>query len=67
MRQSDTIWVISHGVVSNDIEEATLRALPIETSDTKGPVGLTMRTDMIAHPAFAILLRTILEAAGKLG
>jgi LysR family pca operon transcriptional activator len=54
-------------VVSNDIEEATLRTLPIETSDTKGPVGLTMRTDMVAQPAFAILLRTIREAAGKLG
>ncbi|MEW9306827.1 pca operon transcription factor PcaQ [Labrys portucalensis] len=67
VRRSDAIWVISHGVVSNDIEEATLRTLPIETSDTKGPVGLTMRTDMVAHPAFTILLRTIREAAGKLG
>ncbi|WP_448956222.1 pca operon transcription factor PcaQ [Labrys neptuniae] len=63
LRQSDAIWIISQGVVCGDLKEGTLVALPVETSQTRGPVGLTMRTDTVSQPAFAILLRTIREAA----
>lgn len=63
LRQSDAIWIISQGVVGGDLKEGTLVALPVETSETRGPVGLTMRTDTVSQPAFAILLRTIREAA----
>ena len=42
---------------------ALLVALPVDTSDTRGPVGLTMRTDFAPSPAFSILLQTIREAA----
>lgn len=65
--QSDAIWIISHGVVSEDIKAGTLVALPVDTSDTRGPVGLTMRTDMPPTPAFSILLKTIREAAQQKG
>ncbi|PSJ63036.1 pca operon transcription factor PcaQ [Pseudaminobacter soli (ex Li et al. 2025)] len=63
LRQSDAIWIISAGVVADDLKAGTLTALPIDTSETRGPVGLTMRTDTAPSPAFSILLKTIREAA----
>jgi LysR family pca operon transcriptional activator len=63
VRQSDAVWIISEGVVADEIAAGTLKALPVDTTDTRGPVGLTMRTDTIASPSFSILLQTIREAA----
>ena len=63
MRQSDAVWIISAGVVANEIASGAFIALPVDTEETKGPVGLTMRTDTAPWPAFTILLQTIREAA----
>lgn len=63
VRQSDAVWIISAGVVADDVSAGALAALPIDTGDTRGPVGLTMRTDRIPSPVFSILLATIREAA----
>ncbi|MFN4207673.1 MAG: LysR family transcriptional regulator, partial [Agrobacterium albertimagni] len=40
-----------------------LAALPIDTSETKGPVGLTVRADAVPSMPLALLMRTIREAA----
>lgn len=45
VRESDASWIISEGVVAADIAEGKLAVLPIDMRETKGPVGLTMRTD----------------------
>jgi len=63
LRQSDAVWIISAGVVANEIGSGAFVALNVNTDETKGPVGLTMRTDIAASPAFSILLQTIREAA----
>ncbi|NRP20956.1 HTH-type transcriptional regulator GbpR [Ensifer adhaerens] len=63
VRTSDAIWIISAGVVASDIEDGTLAVLPIDTSETKGPVGLTMRADSVPSLPLAILMQTIREAA----
>lgn len=63
LRQSDAVWIISQGVVCDDIADGTLCLLDVDTSDTKGQVGLTMRTNTPPLPAFPILLATIREAA----
>ena len=63
VRASDAIWIISTGVVAGDIEDGVLAALPIDTSETKGPVGLTMRANAIPSMPLAILMQTIREAA----
>jgi LysR family pca operon transcriptional activator len=47
------------------LQAGALIALPVDTSETKGPVGLTMRTDAAPSPAFSILLHTIREAAAR--
>lgn len=60
---SDAIWIISAGVVSRDLETGLMAALPIDTSDTRGPVGLTMRTDALPSIAMSLLMQTIREAA----
>jgi len=44
-RASDVIWIISQGVVLDDIADGTLVSLPIQTSETLGPVGITRRAD----------------------
>ncbi|MBD9374157.1 pca operon transcription factor PcaQ [Rhizobium sp. ARZ01] len=65
VRQSDAIWMISEGVVAADIAEGTLAALPVDTSGTQGPVGLTVRTDAVPSMPLSILMQTIREVAGN--
>ena len=50
--RSDAIWIISSGVVANEVAEGKLVALPFDTSTTKGPVGLMLRPD--AEPAIGL-------------
>jgi LysR family pca operon transcriptional activator len=63
VRASDAVWIISTGVVATDIADGLLAVLPVDTSETKGPVGLTMRTDAIPSMPLSILMQTIREAA----
>ncbi|MBD9454393.1 pca operon transcription factor PcaQ [Rhizobium sp. RHZ02] len=63
VRSSNAIWIISTGVVATDIADGLLEVLPIDTSETKGPVGLTMRTDAIPSLPLSILMQTLREAA----
>ncbi len=63
VRKSDAIWIISSGVVASDVSDGVLRVLPIDTTETRGPVGLTMRTDAIPSLPQSILMQTIREAA----
>ncbi|MFP3543464.1 pca operon transcription factor PcaQ [Rhizobium sp. SIMBA_035] len=65
VRASDAVWIISTGVIAKDIEDGVLAVLPIDTSETKGPVGLTMRTDAIPSLPLSILMQTIREAADE--
>ncbi len=64
VRDSDAVWIISEGVAARDVSEGKLVALSIDTSETTGPVGLTMRTDTTQTAAMQILIQTLREAAG---
>jgi LysR family pca operon transcriptional activator len=66
VRESDAIWIISEGVVAADIAEGTLAALPLDTSETMGPVGLTMRADAAPSLPLSLLMQTIREVAGTI-
>jgi LysR family pca operon transcriptional activator len=66
VRMSDAVWIISEGVVAADIADGTLTMLPLDTADTSGPVGLTMRADTQPSLPLALLMQTIREAAGTL-
>jgi LysR family pca operon transcriptional activator len=65
VRSSDAIWIISHGVVAEDIASGDLIALPFDTSITNGPVGLTMRADQPAGVAVLLLMTAIRDAVEK--
>jgi len=66
VRASDGIWIISAGVVAADIEDGTIATLPIDTSETRGPVGLTIRADAAPSTPMAILMQTIRQAAAEI-
>lgn len=63
LRTNDAIWIISAGVVANDLTDGTLVALPVDTTETSGPVGLTMRADGPIRPGTELLARAIRAAS----
>ncbi|MGU3576625.1 pca operon transcription factor PcaQ [Brucellaceae bacterium C25G] len=63
LRESDAVWIISEGVIARDVDEGRFAILPIDTSETRGPVGLTMRTNMVQTAAMQILIQTLREVA----
>ncbi|MCW9042886.1 MAG: pca operon transcription factor PcaQ [Pseudopelagicola sp.] len=54
-RRSDAIWIISAGVVANEIADGFLVPLPFETGITRGPVGLMRRPDEAISPQEELL------------
>lgn len=66
IRDSDAVWIISEGVVANDVAAGHLAALPVDTSETRGAVGLTMRADTERSLPLAVLIHAIRSAAAAL-
>jgi len=60
---SDAVWIISEGVVSEDIAAGRLVALPVDTAETLGPVGLTTRTDTALSLPAEMLMQSIRDIA----
>ncbi|NOD93644.1 pca operon transcription factor PcaQ [Ruegeria sp. HKCCD4884] len=66
-RRTDAVWVISAGVVANEIADGHMVALPFETSITRGPVGLMHRPDDILSPqaqVFSLAVNNVLDRLG---
>ena len=63
VRDSDAVWIISEGVVANDLATGHLATLPVDTSETRGAVGLTMRADAERPLPLATLINAIRSAA----
>ncbi|MBV1862829.1 MAG: pca operon transcription factor PcaQ [Rhodobacteraceae bacterium] len=66
-RDSDAIWIISYGVVANELAEGRLVALPVDTSITKGPVGLMTRQDHEKTPEERLFHSALSKAIAQLG
>jgi LysR family transcriptional regulator, pca operon transcriptional activator len=64
---TDTVWIISYGVVAVDLAEGTLKRLPVNAPETRGPVGLTQRAEMPASVSLQILMKAIREVAAGEG
>ncbi len=56
------IWIISKGVVAQDIEAGRMVTLPIDTSTMAGPVGILARSEEDPTPTIRLFLQSILEA-----
>jgi LysR family pca operon transcriptional activator len=65
VRASDAVWIISRGVVADDIAEGVLAELPVDTDMTRGPVGLTTRADTPPSLPQLMLMQAIRAAAAE--
>ena len=64
-RMTDAVWVISRGVVLDDLADGELAEFPVDTEATNGPVGLTNRADTPTSLPSVMLMHTIREAAAR--
>lgn len=67
LRISDAVWIISRGVVADDLSNGTIAELPVDTSATAGPVGLTMRADDVPNADARLLIQTIRRVVTQSG
>lgn len=67
IRQSDAIWVISEGVVAPEIESGEIGILPVDTDETRGAVGLTIRAGVADTPGMALLSNCLQTTVKELG
>lgn len=63
---TDAVWIISEGVVADDVAEGHMAILPVDTSETTGPVGLTMRSGETMGYAAELLVVAIRQVASDL-
>jgi LysR family pca operon transcriptional activator len=56
---TDAIWIISRGVVGNELDSAQLKELPYDTSKTTGPLGLTLRSDVPPSLPTQLFIETV--------
>lgn len=66
LKQTDAVWIISHGVAALDIAAGDLVELPADVADTTGPVGMTTRADERPSPAVAAFMGVVRAAAGRM-
>ncbi|WP_207481456.1 pca operon transcription factor PcaQ [Arenibaculum pallidiluteum] len=66
-RTSDAVWIISRGVAEPDLREGVLSELPVDTTDTSGPVGLTTRADIDPPAAVRLFMTAVRQAAAAMG
>ena len=60
---TDAVWIISFGVVAQDLKGALLVELPIDTSEVIGSSGITTRTDLPPNIETQFLMQAIRESA----
>ncbi len=60
------VWIISTGVVAADIQSGRLKALPIDTSLTAGPIGIMARADSEMSPLASLFRQASVRAVSNL-
>ncbi|MBA5778849.1 pca operon transcription factor PcaQ [Stappia sp. F7233] len=66
-RQTDAVWIISHGVVAGDLRERMLVDLKIDTRITLGPVGISARAEEPQTPDLMLFISSLREAVSQSG
>lgn len=61
VQETDAVWVISDGVVARDVDAGRMAILPVDTTGTRGAVGLTTRENAASNASLDILSRTVRE------
>ena len=65
LRDSDAVWMVSLGAVEHDIEDGVLARLNVDTGETQGAVGLTVRAGTNPSPMLQSLMDTITRFAAE--
>ncbi|WP_430397278.1 pca operon transcription factor PcaQ [Ferrovibrio sp.] len=65
-RMSDAVWIISRGVVLDDLEEGQLALLPVSIDRPTGAVGITTRFDTLPRAALNRLREALRRLAAEL-
>ena len=66
-RSTDAVWIISNGVVANDLAEGQLAALAVDTRITLGPVGISTRAAEAHTPDLLLFMAVMREAVEQRG
>ncbi|WP_417770117.1 pca operon transcription factor PcaQ [Stappia sp.] len=66
-RATDAVWIISNGVVANDLAEGQLAALAVDTRLTLGPVGISTRAAETHTPDMLLFMSAMREAVSRRG
>ncbi|WP_199266481.1 pca operon transcription factor PcaQ [Antarcticirhabdus aurantiaca] len=66
VRTSDAIWVISEGVVLEDLQSGEFARLAFDTDDTMGPVGVTLRAGISLSAPADVLLQELRAVAAEI-
>ncbi len=66
VRASDATWVISEGVVLEDLESGEFARLAIDMGDTMGPVGVTLRAGVSLSAPAEILMKELRVVAAEI-
>lgn len=64
-RSTDAVWLISEGVVAQEVEEGHLALLPVDTSETYGPVGVTTRSGEKLDDGSELFMQHIRQVAAE--
>jgi LysR family pca operon transcriptional activator len=65
LRDSNAVWMVSRGVVEHEIEDGTLCLLNVDTSETQGAVGLTVRASTDPSPTLRMMMDIITRVAAE--
>jgi LysR family pca operon transcriptional activator len=67
LQTSDAVWIISRGVIENDIAAGTVAVLPLDTSETIGSVGFSTRAADEPGPAAMVFMSSVRETVRRAG
>jgi LysR family pca operon transcriptional activator len=59
LKQTDAVWIISHGVAELDLAAGDLVELPADMLRHQGPVGMTTRADERPSPAIVSFMAVV--------
>lgn len=66
LRETNAVWIISEGVVAGELAAGSFVALPVDTSETRGAVGITLRADQGQPPLLEPFMRTLRQVSTDL-
>lgn len=66
VRETDAVWIVSHGVVAREIAAGDLVELSVDTTEALGPVGLTFRADAPPSPDTQTFMNAVQETTNAM-